>query len=228
MASCSLFSLFSLSSSARSPAGRWRDWLYRGWISPASAWRLGLCQRLHYAVRRNALPAGSVDPGPDRRRRAHEADNERGGPLHRARCSRHEPIRNGGAGDLGARARASEATPTRDRRHQHPSMCSTAARDARADRHQPRVPRDEARARIDAAAIDAEGGVARRESCGPNQPSSIELSQRLIYAGLTYARRGNEGTEETLNGATAGGRAFYRRGTARATTSSWSAMPIPT
>ena len=198
------------------------DWLYRGSdIARDPAWRFGtLPNGLHYAVRRNALPAGQVsiririDAGA-----LHEADNERGW----AHFLEHMLFRG------------TENYPDRRAREIWAQLGASFGSDsnARTDAtntvfvlnlpHATREPLDTsltvlaemmARARIDPTALAAERPVVLAEKGRRPELSQrvLELSQRLIYAGLLYARRDTIGTDETLNGATAEGlRAFYRR-----------------
>ena len=198
------------------------DWLYRGSdIARDPGWRFGtLPNGLQYAVRRNALPAGQVsiririDVGA-----LHEAESERGW----AHFLEHMLFRG------------TDTYPDRRAREIWQQLGASFGSDtnARTDAtntvyvlnlpHAAREPLDTslsvlaemmARARIDAGALDAERPVVLAEKRLRPEISQrvLELSQRLFYAGLTYARRDTIGTEETLNGATAEGlRAFYRR-----------------
>jgi zinc protease len=198
------------------------DWLYRGSdIARDPAWRFGtLPNGLHYAVRRNALPAGQVsiririDVGA-----LHEADNERGW----AHFLEHMLFRG------------TETYPASRAREIWQQLGASFGSDtnARTDAtntvyvlnlpHATREPLDTsltvlaemmARARIEPAALAAERPVVIAEKTQRPELSQrvLEVSQRLIYAGLRYARRDTIGTEETLNGASAEGiRAFYRR-----------------
>ena len=198
------------------------DWLYRGSdIARDPAWRFGtLPNGLRYAVRRNARPAGQVsiririDAGA-----LHEAENERGW----AHFLEHMLFRG------------TETYPDRRAREIWQELGASFGSDsnARTDAtntvyvlnlpHATRGPLDTslavlaemmARARIEPAALAAERPVvlAEKERRPELAQRIIDLSQRLIYAGLLYARRDTIGTEETLNGATAESlKAFYRR-----------------
>ncbi len=198
------------------------DWLYRGSdIARDPAWRFGtLPNGLRYAVRRNALPAGQVsirvriDAGA-----LHERDEERGW----AHFLEHMLFRG------------TETYPDRRAREIWQQLGASFGSDsnARTDAtntvyvlnlpHATREPLDTslsvlaemmARARIEPAALAAERPVVLAEKGRRPELAEriLELSQRLIYAGLLYARRDTIGTEATLNGATAEGlRAFYRR-----------------
>jgi len=198
------------------------DWLYRGSdIARDPAWRFGtLPNGLRYAVRRNALPAGQVsiririDAGA-----LHEAESERGW----AHFLEHMLFKG------------TENYPDRRAREIWQQLGASFGSDsnARTDAtntvyvlnlpHATREPLDTslavlaemmARARIEPAAIAAERPVvlAEKERRPELSRRVLEMSQRLLYAGLLYARRDTIGTEETLNGATAESlRAFYRR-----------------
>jgi zinc protease len=198
------------------------DWLYRGSdIARDPAWRFGtLPNGLRYAVRRNPLPAGQVsiririDVGA-----LHERDEERGW----AHFLEHMLFRG------------TETYPDRRAREIWQQLGASFGSDsnARTDAtntvyvlnlpHATREPLDTslavlaemmARARIDPAALAGERPVVLAEKGRRPELAQrlLELSQRMIYAGLTYARRDTIGTDETLNGATAEGlRAFYRR-----------------
>ncbi len=198
------------------------DWLYRGSDIPRDpAWRFGtLPNGLHYAVRRNALPAGQVsiririDAGA-----LHEADNERGW----AHFLEHMLFRG------------TQNYPDRRAREIWQQLGASFGSDsnARTDAtntvyvlnlpHAAREPLDTSlavlaemmsQARIEPAAVDAERPVVLAEKRRRPEISVriSEISQRLFYAGLRYGQRDTIGTEETLNGATAAGlRAFYRR-----------------
>jgi zinc protease len=219
----SVFLAFLLLVSAPALAQRGdADWLYRGSdIAPDPAWRFGtLPNGLHYAVRRNALPAGQVsiririDAGA-----LHEADHERGW----AHFIEHMLFRG------------TENYPDRRAREIWAQLGASFGSDsnARTDAtntvyvlnlpHADRAPLDTslavlaemmARARIDPAALAAERPVVLAEKGRRPELSQriLEMSQNLVYAGLLYARRDTIGTDETLNGATAEGlRAFYQR-----------------
>jgi zinc protease len=198
------------------------DWLYRGSdVARDPAWRFGtLPNGLRYAVRRNALPAGQVsiririDVGA-----LHEAENERGW----AHFLEHMLFRG------------TETYPDRRAREIWQQLGASFGSDtnARTDAtntvyvlnlpHATRAPLDTsltvlaemmARARLDPTAVTAERPVVIAEKTLRPELSQriLEVSQRLIYAGLLYARRDTIGTDETLNGASADGlRAFYRR-----------------
>lgn len=199
-----------------------QDWLYRGSdVARDPAWRFGtLPNGLQYAVRRNALPAGQVsirvriDAGA-----LHEADNERGWahflehmlfrgtenyPASRAREIWLQLGASFGS-DTNARTDATNTVYVLNLPHatREPLDTSLAV-----------LAEMMARARIDPAALAAERPVVLAEKrLRPELSQRIfDVSQRLIYAGLLYARRDPIGTEETLNGASAEGmRAFYRR-----------------
>ncbi len=198
------------------------DWLYRGSDIPRDpAWRFGtLPNGLHYAVRRNALPAGQVsirvriDAGS-----LHEADNERGW----AHFLEHMLFRG------------TQTYPDRRAREIWQQLGASFGSDtnARTDAtntvyvlnlpHAAREPLDTSlavlaemmsQARIEPAAVEAERPVVLAEK-GRRPEIGVrisELSQRLFYAGLLYADRDTIGTDATLNAATSPGlRAFYRR-----------------
>lgn len=198
------------------------DWLYRGSdIARDPAWRFGtLPNGLHYAVRRNALPAGQVsirvriDAGA-----LHESDAERGWahfvehmlfrgtssyPDRRAREIWQQLGASFGS-DTNARTDATNTVYVLNLPHaaREPLDTSlTVLAEMMAD------------ARFEPAAVEAERPVVLAEK-GRQPELSVrvtELSQRLFYAGLLYARRDTIGTDATLNAATAQGlRAFYRR-----------------
>lgn len=198
------------------------DWLYRGSDIPRDpAWRFGtLPNGMHYAVRRNALPAGQVsirvriDAGA-----LHEADNERGWahflehmlfrgtqnyPDRRAREIWQQLGASFGS-DTNARTDATNTVYVLNLPHaaREPLDTSLAV-----------LAEMMSQARIEPAAVEAERPVVlaekrRRPEIGVR---INEISQRLFYAGLLYGQRDTIGTDETLNGATAPGlRAFYRR-----------------
>jgi zinc protease len=198
------------------------DWLYRGSDIPRDpAWRFGtLPNGMHYAVRRNALPAGQVsirvriDAGS-----MHEADNERGWahflehmlfrgtqnyPDRRAREIWQQLGASFGS-DTNARTDATNTVYVLNLPH--------AAREP-LDTSLTVLAEMMSQARIEPAAVDAERPVVlaekrRRPEIGVR---ITEISQRLFYAGLLYGQRDTIGTDETLNGASAAGlRAFYRR-----------------
>ena len=203
-------------------AGGDADWLYRGSDIPRDpAWRFGtLANGLHYAVRRNALPAGQVsirvriDAGS-----LHEADNERGW----AHFLEHMLFRG------------TQNYPDRRAREIWQQLGASFGSDSNAQTdatntvymlnlpHAAREPLDTglavlaemmSQARIEPAAVEAERPVVLAEK--RRRPEIAvrvnDVSQRLFYAGLRYADRDTIGTDETLNGATAPGlRAFYRR-----------------
>jgi zinc protease len=198
------------------------DWLYRGSDIPRDpAWRFGtLPNGLHYAVRRNALPAGQVsirvriDAGS-----LHEADTERGWahflehmlfrgtqnyPDRRAREIWQQLGASFGS-DTNARTDATNTVYVLNLPHaaREPLDTSLAV-----------LAEMMSQARIEPAAVDAERPVVLAEK-GRRSEIGVritELSQRLFYAGLLYANRDTIGTDETLNAATAAGlRAFYRR-----------------
>ena len=198
------------------------DWLYRGSDIPRDpAWRFGtLPNGLHYAVRRNPLPAGQVsirvriDAGS-----LHEADNERGWahflehmlfrgtqnyPDRRAREIWQQLGASFGS-DTNARTDATNTVYVLNLPHaaREPLDTSLAV-----------LAEMMSQARIEPAAVEAERPVVlaekrRRPEIGVR---ISEISQRLFYAGLLYGQRDTIGTDETLNGASAPGlRAFYRR-----------------
>lgn len=198
------------------------DWLYRGSDIPRDpAWQFGtLPNGLHYAVRRNALPAGQVsirvriDAGA-----LHEADNERGWahflehmlfrgtqnyPDRRAREIWQQLGASFGS-DTNARTDATNTVYVLNLPHagREPLDTSLAV-----------LAEMMSQARIEPAAVDAERPVVLAEKARRSELSVRinELSQRLFYPGLLYGRRDTIGTDETLNGASAAGlRAFYRR-----------------
>ncbi len=198
------------------------DWLYRGSdIARDPAWRFGtLPNGLRFAVRRNALPAGQVsvrvriDAGS-----LHEADGERGWahfvehmlfkgtetyPDRRARQIWQELGASFGS-DSNARTDATNTVYVLNLPHatREPLDTSLAV-----------LAEMMARARFDAAAVEAERPVVRAEKERRTELSQriLELSQTLFYAGLLYAERDTIGTDATLAAATAAGlKAFYRR-----------------
>jgi zinc protease len=198
------------------------DWLYRGSdIARDPGWTFGtLPNGLRYAVRRNALPAGQVsirvriDAGS-----LHEADNERGWAHFLEhmlfRGTRNYPDRRAreiwqqlGASfgsDSNARTDATNTVFVLNLPH--------AAR-AALDTSLAVLAEMMADANIEPAAVAAERPVVLAEKARQSELGVriTEISQRLFYAGLLYARRDTIGTEETLNAATpAGLTAFYRR-----------------
>ncbi len=198
------------------------DWLYRGSDIPRDpAWRFGtLPNGLHYAVRRNALPAGQVsirvriDAGS-----LHEADNERGWAHFLEhmlfRGTRNYPDRR--AREIWQQLGASFGSDTNARTDATNTVYVLNLP------HAAREPLDTSltvlaemmsQARIEPAAVDAERPVVLAEK-GRRPEIGVrinEISQRLFYAGLLYANRDTIGTDATLNAATADGlRAFYRR-----------------
>jgi zinc protease len=207
---------------AAAPASGDADWFYRGSDIPRDpAWRFGtLPNGLHYAVRRNALPAGQVsirvrvDAGS-----MHETDNERGW----AHFLEHMLFRG------------TRTYPDRQAREIWQQLGASFGSDtnARTDAtntvyvlnlpHAAREPLDTSlavlaemmsQARIEPAAVDAERPVVLAEK-GRRPELSVrvnDISQRLFYAGLLYGQRDTIGTDETLNAATAAGiRGFYKR-----------------
>lgn len=198
------------------------DWFYRGSDIPRdTAWRFGtLPNGLHYAVRRNALPAGQVsirvriDAGS-----LHEADNERGWahflehmlfrgtqnyPDRRAREIWQQLGASFGS-DTNARTDATNTVYVLNLPH--------AAREP-LDTSLTVLAEMMSQARIEPAAVDAERPVVLAEK-GRRPELSVrvnDVGQRLFYAGLLYGQRDTIGTDETLNAATAPGlRAFYKR-----------------
>jgi zinc protease len=198
------------------------DWLYRGSDIPRDpAWRFGtLPNGMHYAVRRNALPAGQVsirvrvDVGA-----LHEADNERGWahflehmlfrgtqnyPDRRAREIWQQLGASFGS-DTNARTDATNTVYVLNLPH--------AAREP-LDTSLTVLAEMMSQARIEPAAVEAERPVVLAEK-GRRAELSVrinDISQRLFYAGLLYGQRDTIGTDETLNGATSPGlTAFYRR-----------------
>ena len=198
------------------------DWLYRGSDIPRDpAWRFGtLPNGLHYAVRRNALPAGQVsirvriDAGS-----LHETDSERGWAHfveHMLfRGTRNYPDHQ--AREIWQQLGASFGSDT----NAHTDSTNTVY--VLNLPHAAREPLDTSltvlaemmsQARFEPAAVEAERPVVLAEK-GRRPELSVrinDISQRLFYAGLLYANRDPIGTDETLNAATAEGlRAFYRR-----------------
>ncbi|HYN46505.1 MAG TPA: pitrilysin family protein, partial [Allosphingosinicella sp.] len=170
--------------------------------------------------RRNALPAGQVsirlriDVGA-----LHEADNERGWAhfLEHMLFRGTETYPDRRAREIWAQLGASFGSDTNARTDATNTVYVLNLP------HAARGPLDTslavlaemmARAQIDPAALAAERPVVLAEKRLRPELSQriLEMSQRLVYAGLLYARRDTIGTEETLNGATPEGlRAFYRR-----------------
>jgi zinc protease len=206
---------------AAQPSGD-ADWLYRGSDIPRDpAWRFGtLPNGLHYAVRRNPLPAGQVsiririDAGS-----LHEADNERGWAHFLEhmlfRGTQNYPDRR--AREIWQQLGASFGSDTNARTDATNTVYVLNLP------HAARAPLDTSlavlaemmsQARIEPAAVEAERPVVlaekrRRPEIGVR---ISEITQRLFYAGLLYGQRDTIGTDETLNGASAAGlRAFYRR-----------------
>lgn len=197
-------------------------WLYRGSdIAPDPDWRFGtLPNGLHYAVRRNALPAGQVsiririDAGS-----FHEQDQERGW----AHFIEHMLFRG------------TESYPDRRAREIWQELGASFGSDSNAHTtptqtvyqlnlpHAARGPLDTSlavlaemmwRARFEPAAVEAERPVVLAEKNRRPELSQriVDLSRTLFYAGLRYADRDTIGTEETLRAANAEGlKAFYRR-----------------
>jgi zinc protease len=198
------------------------DWLYRGSdIARDPAWRFGtLANGLHYAVRRNALPAGQVsiririDAGS-----LNEADNERGW----AHFVEHMLFRG------------TEHYPDRRAREIWQQLGASFGSDTNAQTdatntvyvlnlpHAAREPLDTsltvlaemmAQARFEPAAVAAERPVVLAEK-GRRPELSVRLleaNQQLFYAGLRVATRDTIGTDATIDAATAEGLlAFYRR-----------------
>jgi zinc protease len=198
------------------------DWFYRGSdIARDPAWTFGtLPNGLHYAVRRNALPAGQVsirvriDAGS-----LHEAENERGWAHFLEhmlfRGTRNYPDRR--AREIWQQLGASFGSDSNARTDATNTVFVLNLP------HAARAPLDTslavlaemmADANIEPAAVAAERPVVLAEK--GRQPELgvriTEISQRLFYAGLLYARRDTIGTDETLNAATSEGlTAFYRR-----------------
>ena len=189
------------------------DWLYRGSdIARDPAWRFGtLPNGLHYAVRRNALPAGQVsirvriDAGA-----LHEADNERGWahfvehmlfrgtqnyPDRRAREIWQQLGASFGS-DTNARTDATNTVYLLDLPHaaREPLDTSLAV-----------LAEMMSQARIEPTAVEAERPVVLAEKRRRPEISVRinEISQPLFYAGLLYGQRDTIGTDATLNGATA-------------------------
>jgi zinc protease len=198
------------------------DWFYRGSDIPRDpAWRFGtLPNGLHYAVRRNPLPAGQVsirvriDAGS-----MHEADNERGWahflehmlfrgtqnyPDRRAREIWQQLGASFGS-DTNARTDATNTVYVLNLPH--------AAREP-LDTSLTVLAEMMSQARIEPAAVEAERPVVLAEK-GRRPELSVrvnDVGQRLFYAGLLYGQRDPIGTDETLNAATAAGiRGFYKR-----------------
>lgn len=197
-------------------------WFYRGSdIPPDPAWRFGtLPNGLHYAVRRNALPAGQVsirvriDAGS-----MHETDIERGWahflehmlfrgtqnyPDRRAREIWQQLGASFGS-DTNARTDATNTVYVLNLPHaaREPLDTSLAV-----------LAEMMSQARIEPDAVTAERPVVLAEK-GRRPELSVrvnEIGQRLFYAGLLYGQRDTIGTDETLNAATAAGlRGFYKR-----------------
>ncbi|WP_395613551.1 M16 family metallopeptidase [Allosphingosinicella sp.] len=197
-------------------------WFYRGSdIPPDPAWRFGtLPNGLHYAVRRNTLPAGQVsirvriDAGS-----MHETDNERGWahflehmlfrgtqnyPDRRAREIWQQLGASFGS-DTNARTDATNTVYVLNLPHaaREPLDTSLAV-----------LAEMMSQARIEPDAVTAERPVVLAEK-GRRPELSVrvnEIGQRLFYAGLLYGQRDTIGTDETLNAATAAGlRGFYKR-----------------
>jgi zinc protease len=210
------------SAPAAAPGTDDADWLYRGSDIPRDpAWRFGtLPNGLHYAVRRNALPAGQVsiririDAGS-----LHEADNERGWAHFLEhmlfRGTQNYPDRR--AREIWQQLGASFGSDTNARTDATNTVYVLNLP------HAARTPLDTSltvlaemvgQARIEPAAVEAERPVVLAEK-GRRPELSVrvnDLSQRLFYAGLLYASRDTIGTDETLNAATSEGlRAFYHR-----------------
>jgi zinc protease len=197
-------------------------WLYRGSdIAPDPAWTFGtLPNGLHYAVRRNALPAGQVsiririDAGS-----FHEQDEERGW----AHFVEHMLFRG------------TETYPDRRAREIWQELGASFGSDSNAHTtptqtvyqlnlpHAERAPLERSlailaemmwRARFEPTAVEAERSVVLAEKGRRPELSQrvLDLSRRLFFAGLRYAERDTIGTDETLNAASAAGlKAFYRR-----------------
>ncbi len=198
------------------------DWLYRGSdIARDPAWRFGtLPNGLHYAVRRNALPAGQVsiririDAGS-----LHEEDDQRGWahfvehmlfrgterfPDRRAREIWQELGANFGS-DSNATTTPTQTVYQLDLPHADPASL---------DRSLDVLAEMMARARFEEAAVAAERPVVLAEKGRRPELTArfVDLSLPLFYAGLRYRDRDTIGTDATLNGATpAGLRSFYRR-----------------
>lgn len=207
---------------AAAPAAGDADWFYRGSDIPRDpAWRFGtLPNGLHYAVRRNPLPAGQVsirvriDAGS-----MHETDNERGWahflehmlfrgtqnyPDRRAREIWQQLGASFGS-DTNARTDATNTVYVLNLPH--------AAREP-LDTSLTVLAEMMSQARIEPAAVQAERPVVLAEK-GRRPELSVrvnDVGQRLFYAGLLYGQRDTIGTDETLNAATAAGiRGFYKR-----------------
>lgn len=221
--SCSLFLAFLLLVSAPALAQTGdADWLYRGSdIARDPAWRFGtLPNGLHYAVRRNALPAGQVsiririDAGS-----LNETDAERGWAHfveHMLfRGTEHYPDRR--AREIWEQLGASFGSDTNARTDATSTVYVLNLP------HAAREPLDTslsvlaemvARARFEPAAVAAERPVVLAEK-GRQPELSVRLSemtQQMVYTGLLYSRRDPIGTDETIDAATADGlKAFYRR-----------------
>jgi zinc protease len=175
---------------------------------------------MHYAVRRNALPAGQVsirvriDAGS-----LHEANAERGWahflehmlfrgtqnyPDRRAREIWQQLGASFGS-DTNARTDATNTVYVLNLPHaaREPLDTSLAV-----------LAEMMSAARIEQSAVDAERPVVLAEK-GRRPEIGVrisEISQRLFYSGLLYANRDTIGTDATLNAANAAGlRAFYKR-----------------
>jgi zinc protease len=198
------------------------NWFYRGSdIPPDPAWIFGtLPNGLHYAVRRNALPAGQVsirlrmDVGS-----LMERNEERGwahfiehmvfrGTAASGDGEARETWQRLGASfgsDTNASTQPTQTVFQLDLPHADRASLDTSLKllDGMADT-----------ASFDPKIFEAERGVVLAEY-GRRTELSVELgdlTRSLFYAGLTFADRNTIGTEATLKAATpAGLRAFYER-----------------
>lgn len=198
------------------------DWLYRGSdIARDTVWRFGtLPNGLHYAVRRNPLPAGQVsiririDAGS-----LNEADNERGW----AHFVEHMLFRG------------TEHYPDRRAREVWQQLGASFGSDTNAQTdatntvyvlnlpHATREPLDTslavlaemmAQARFDPAAVAAERPVVLAEKGRRPELSQriTDVTQHLFFEGLRFSGRDPIGTEATIDAASAEGlAAFYHR-----------------
>lgn len=197
-------------------------WLYRGSdLPPDPAWRFGVLPNgVHYAVRRNARPAGQVSI---RVRIAagslHEQPNEmgwahlvehlafRGSANFADREARHiwEELGASFGSDTNAFTGTTQTfyqldLPNADREKLDRSLHVMADMLSSAN--------------FDPAAVDAERSIvmAEKERRAELGVRVGDAGRRLFGHGLTFATRETIGTDETLRGASAPGlRAFYQR-----------------
>jgi len=197
-------------------------WLYRGSDLPVDpAWRFGtLANGVHYAVRRNARPAGQVSI---RVRLAAGSLHEQPHELGWAHLVEH----------LAFRGSANFAD--REARHIWQQLGASFGSDTNAftgttqtfyQLDLPNADREKldrslhvmadmmSSALFDPAAVEAERAIviAEKERRPELSVRISEAGRRLFLNGLTFAGRETIGTEATLRGADAAGlRAFYRR-----------------